>query len=54
MWRPVAALPTKQRQAVAYHHFAGLPHRDVAELIGGPRPRPAAPRPTASRPCAHR
>ncbi|MFI6985525.1 RNA polymerase sigma factor [Embleya sp. NPDC050154] len=35
LWRAVAALPTKQRQAVAYHHFAGLPYRDVAELIGG-------------------
>jgi RNA polymerase sigma factor (sigma-70 family) len=31
----VAALPTKQRQAVAYHHLAGLPYAEVAALIGG-------------------
>ncbi|MCA4133216.1 RNA polymerase sigma factor [Arthrobacter sp. M4] len=28
-------LPERQRQAVAYHHLAGLPYRDVAELLGG-------------------
>jgi DNA-directed RNA polymerase specialized sigma24 family protein len=31
----VAALPDKQRQAVAYHHLAGLPYADVAALLGG-------------------
>lgn len=31
----VAALPTRQRLAVAYHHLGGLPHAEVAELIGG-------------------
>ncbi|MEE6273881.1 sigma-70 family RNA polymerase sigma factor [Georgenia sp. MJ206] len=31
----VGALPERQRQAVAYHHLAGLPYADVAELIGG-------------------
>ena len=31
----VRALPPKQRQAVAYHYLAGLPHREVAELLGG-------------------
>ncbi|MEV0780652.1 sigma-70 family RNA polymerase sigma factor [Streptomyces sp. NPDC050428] len=35
LWRAVRALPAKQRQAVAYHHFAGLPYRDVAEIVGG-------------------
>lgn len=35
LWDAVRALPTRQRQAVAYHHFAGLPYKDVAELIGG-------------------
>jgi len=30
-----AALPPKQRHAVAYHHLAGLPYRQVAELVGG-------------------
>ena len=35
LWRTVAALPEKQRLAVAYHFFGGLPFADVAELIGG-------------------
>jgi RNA polymerase sigma factor (sigma-70 family) len=29
----VAALPTKQRQAVAYHYLAGLPYAEIAELL---------------------
>lgn len=28
-------LPTKQRQAVAYHYLAGLPYADVAAILGG-------------------
>ncbi|WP_405607830.1 sigma-70 family RNA polymerase sigma factor [Streptomyces sp. NBC_01511] len=35
LWRAVKALPEKQRQAVAYHHVAGLPYREVAEIVGG-------------------
>jgi len=35
LWEAVKGLPTKQRQAVAYHYVAGLPYADVAELIGG-------------------
>lgn len=35
IWKAVAALPDRQRQAVAYHYLGGLPHREVAELIGG-------------------
>lgn len=35
VWADVAALPTKQRQAIAYHYLAGLPHQEVAEIIGG-------------------
>ena len=31
----VAALPDKQRRAVAYHHLAGLPYAEIAELLGG-------------------
>lgn len=31
----VAQLPAKQRQAVAYHFLAGLPHQEVADIIGG-------------------
>jgi RNA polymerase sigma factor (sigma-70 family) len=35
LWAAVRALPDRQRHAVAYHHVAGLPHRDVARIIGG-------------------
>lgn len=31
----VAALPTKQRLAVAYHHLAGLPYAEIAAILGG-------------------
>jgi RNA polymerase sigma factor (sigma-70 family) len=31
----IAALPWRQRQAVAFHHLAGRPYAEVAELIGG-------------------
>jgi RNA polymerase sigma factor (sigma-70 family) len=31
----VAALPTKQRQAVAYHYLAGLPYAEIAALLDG-------------------
>lgn len=45
LWTALAALPTKQRHAVAYHHLAGLPHAEVAAVLGG---TPAA----ARRACA--
>ena len=35
LWSAVAALPDKQRQAVAYHYVAGLPHAEVAAILGG-------------------
>ena len=35
LWSAVAALPDKQRHAVAYHHLGGLPYDDVAALLGG-------------------
>ncbi|MEE6280932.1 RNA polymerase sigma factor [Georgenia sunbinii] len=35
LWHTVAALPERQRLAVAYHYFGGLPHTETAELIGG-------------------
>lgn len=35
IWRAVAALPERQRLAVAYHYLGGLPHAETAELIGG-------------------
>jgi RNA polymerase sigma factor (sigma-70 family) len=28
-------LADKQRHAVAYHYLAGLPYRDIAEILGG-------------------
>ena len=31
----IGTLPATQRQAVAYHYIVGLPHRDVAEILGG-------------------
>jgi len=35
LWADVAALPDKQRMAVAYHYLAGLPYAEVAEIVGG-------------------
>ena len=35
VWTAIAALPPRQRQAVAYHHLGGRPYAEVAELIGG-------------------
>ena len=35
LWSALAALPTKQRQCVAYYHVAGLPHTEVARIVGG-------------------
>ncbi|QDW63233.1 RNA polymerase sigma factor [Oerskovia sp. KBS0722] len=35
LWRALAALPPKQRQAVAYHHVAGLSYQEVAAILGG-------------------
>lgn len=34
LWRALDALPAGQRAAVAYHHVAGLPYAEVAELLG--------------------
>jgi RNA polymerase sigma factor (sigma-70 family) len=33
LWAALQRLPTKQRQAVAYHHIAGLPFAEIAELL---------------------
>jgi len=35
LWAAVGHLPDKQRQAVAYHYLAGLPHAEIAEILGG-------------------
>lgn len=34
VWHAVARLPDRQREAVAYHYFGGLPHTETAELTG--------------------
>ena len=34
LWAALESLPTKQRQAVAYHHIAGLPFAEIAGLLG--------------------
>jgi RNA polymerase sigma factor (sigma-70 family) len=33
LWAALAALPFRQRSAVAHHHLAGLPYREVAALL---------------------
>lgn len=35
LWKAVAALPERQRLAVAYHYLGGLPHAETAAIIGG-------------------
>jgi RNA polymerase sigma factor (sigma-70 family) len=34
LWAALDALPPTQRAAVAYHHVAGLPYAQVAEILG--------------------
>lgn len=34
LWTALKALPERQRQAVAYHHLAGLPYKEIAALLG--------------------
>lgn len=34
LWQAVAALPPKQRGAVAYHYVADLPYAQVGQLLG--------------------
>jgi RNA polymerase sigma factor (sigma-70 family) len=35
LWQALAALPAKQRAAVAYHYLAGLPYAEIAAITGG-------------------
>lgn len=35
LWAAVAALPERQRLAIAWHYLGGLPHTETAEVIGG-------------------
>lgn len=34
VWSALAELPPKQREAVVYHHLAGLAYAEVAQLLG--------------------
>jgi RNA polymerase sigma factor (sigma-70 family) len=34
LWTALKSLPLRQREAVAYHHLAGLPYAEVAEILG--------------------
>lgn len=34
VWAALAALPPRQREAVAYHHLGGLRHAEVAAILG--------------------
>jgi RNA polymerase sigma factor (sigma-70 family) len=34
VWAEVRALPERQREAVAYHWFAGLPYAEIAAITG--------------------
>jgi RNA polymerase sigma factor (sigma-70 family) len=35
LWAALKTLPSKQRATVAYHHVAGLPYAEIAEIVGG-------------------
>lgn len=34
LWSALRSLPLKQREALAYHHLAGLPYAQVAAILG--------------------
>ncbi len=34
LWPALKSLPLKQREAIAYHHLAGLPYAQVAIILG--------------------
>ncbi|KAD4059784.1 sigma-70 family RNA polymerase sigma factor [Arthrobacter yangruifuii] len=35
LWTALKTLSVRQREALAYHHLAGLPYAEVARLLGG-------------------
>ncbi|TRW47482.1 RNA polymerase sigma factor [Georgenia yuyongxinii] len=45
LWEALRALTDRQREAIAFHHLAGLPYAEVAALVGG---TPAAARRAAA------
>ena len=34
LWTAMKTLPAQQREALAYHHLAGLPYAEIAEILG--------------------
>jgi RNA polymerase sigma factor (sigma-70 family) len=34
LWEALKELPTKQREAVAYHFIAGMPYAQIAKILG--------------------
>lgn len=34
LWSALKALPVRQREAIAYHHIAGLSYKEVAVILG--------------------
>jgi len=34
LWSALRSLPITQREAIAYHHLAGLPYAEVAAILG--------------------
>jgi RNA polymerase sigma factor (sigma-70 family) len=34
LWTAMKELPLPQREAVAYHHVAGLPYAEIAQILG--------------------
>lgn len=34
-WDALTELTGRQRQVVVYHHIAGMPYREIAEIVGG-------------------
>ncbi len=34
LWSALKSLPVKQREALAYHHLAGMPYAQVATILG--------------------
>ncbi len=34
LWMALKTLPVRQREALAYHHLAGLPYAEVARVLG--------------------
>ncbi|MGH9075416.1 MAG: RNA polymerase sigma factor [Acidimicrobiales bacterium] len=35
LWSALRTLTARQREAVVYHHLAGLPYAEVADILGG-------------------